>query len=105
MDGATGLETLSGDIASRVVKKEILKESPDQALLERVTKANQRTGEATVARYKEIGVAVEEDSIEHMAKLHRSSTGAAIIQFIQAQTTFDYVHAGDCMIVLQYDNE
>src|SRR5699024_3083410 len=57
-----------------------------------------------VARYKEIGGAVEEDSIEHMSKLHRSSTGAAIIQFNRAQTTFDYVHTGDCMIVLQYEN-
>ncbi|HLR53848.1 MAG TPA: PP2C family serine/threonine-protein phosphatase [Pseudogracilibacillus sp.] len=104
MDGATGLGTLSGDIASRVVQEEMLKENPDQSLLERITKANQLTGEATVARYKEIGGAVEEDSIEHMSKLHRSSTGAAIIQFNRAQTTFDYVHAGDCMIVLQYEN-
>lgn len=104
MDGATGLETLSGDIASRVVQKEMLKENPNQSLLDRVTKANQLTGAATVVRYKEIGGSVEEDSIEHMSKLHRSSTGAAIIQFNSNQMSFDYVHAGDCMIALQYEN-
>src|SRR5699024_1205259 len=93
MDGATGLGTLSGDIASRVVQEEMLKENHDQSLLERITKANQLTGEATVDHYKATVGTVEEDASQHMAKLHRSSTGTAIIQFNRAQTTFDYVHA------------
>lgn len=104
MDGATGLENLSGDIASQAVQQEMLEEKPTQTLLERITQANQSIGEKTVASYQAIGGQLEENSIEHMPKLQRSSTGAAIIQWNQDAAFFDYVHAGDCMIFLQYEN-
>lgn len=104
MDGATGLESLSGDIASRAVQQKMLQENPEQTLLKRITQANQFIAEETVKSYEAMEEKFAGSSIEDIPKLQRSSTGAAIIQLNQDLVSFDYVHAGDCMIILQYEN-
>src|SRR5690606_23837571 len=44
------------------------------------------------------------NEFEEIDKKERSSTGLAAIQVEENGHYIDYVHAGDCMLFLQYDN-
>src|SRR5699024_5321698 len=46
----------------------------------------------------------DELSISNIKATERSTTGVAGIQFDENRAFLTYVHAGDCMIFLQYEN-
>lgn len=104
MDGATGLDGMPGDIASNQIKEGMMTPYTKQTLFERITAANQQVAKEIIRYYKKNIGLLEKDTIDEIEKTQRSSTGVATIQLNEAHTSFDYIHAGDCMIFLQYDN-
>lgn len=104
MDGATGLDGIPGHIASYAVAKEFEQNNNSLPLLDRLKHANKQVKKENV---KYASTYILKDLPKHfhqINKAQRSSTGIAAIQLNETETFFDYVHAGDCMIFLQYKN-
>ncbi|WP_456277530.1 hypothetical protein [Bacillus sp. AK128] len=94
IDGATGLGGVSGKVASQTIKEEISKGS--SSLLSSVLEGNQLLGEKIVS--------LNGQSMESIPKYERSSCGLAAIK-INEHNQMEYVHAGDCMLFIQFDDD
>ncbi|OUM84399.1 MAG: hypothetical protein BAA01_00815 [Bacillus thermozeamaize] len=95
IDGATGLDGLSGKLAAETIQNALQKMCATDSLLESVLKGNQTLGALAANEY---GVS----SISEIPKEKRSSCGMAAIRIRDGR--MDYVHAGDCMLFLQYED-
>jgi serine/threonine protein phosphatase PrpC len=95
IDGATGLGGLSGKLAASTIKDGLLDDEGQGSLLEKAQFANELLGKRTVEFTKQ-------DSISQLPKEDRSSCGIAAINIIEETNQLEYIHAGDCMLFLQY---
>lgn len=104
IDGATGLNGgIPGKLASETFQSFLLKATNQHALLACMKEANEELYKKAVSYYQ----TTEQTSvptIESIPKCKRSTTGIAAIQFDEDYSSFDYVHAGDCMLFLKFDN-
>ncbi|MFB1050904.1 hypothetical protein [Paraliobacillus sp. JSM ZJ581] len=105
MDGATGLDGgIPGRLASETFQSFLLEETNQYALLTCMQKANKKLNHQIVSYYKQHIKDTDEVTFESIPKCKRSTTGIAAIQLNEDYSSFDYVHAGDCMLFLQFDN-
>ncbi|MGV2939666.1 hypothetical protein AB5I83_08755 [Mesobacillus sp. LC4] len=95
IDGATGLGGLSGKIASSTIKEGLLDDQNQGTLLEKAEFANRLLGERTVEL-------TNNEPILHLPKEQRSSCGIAAVKINMDQSKMEYIHAGDCMLFIQY---
>lgn len=101
MDGATGLDGMAGNIASLTVQHTLSKIS-DDTLMKRMELANKALRHKVETYFtKKLG---RNAQFKDILKSQRSTTGVAAIQLNKEKTSFDYIHAADCMIFLQYEN-
>jgi hypothetical protein len=95
IDGATGLGSLSGKMAADIIKETFDHGNMNQSLLEIIDIGN-----------KKIGLSVSEilkiNDFHSISKENRSSCGIAAIKIINNR--MEYVHCGDCMIFIEYEN-
>jgi hypothetical protein len=93
IDGATALgdEALPGSLAASAVAEALRAVSPPTSLLEAVAAANQRIAGAYSAPLTPDAVPAEQ----------RSSCGLAVARLLPG-ARLEFVHAGDCMIFVQY---
>lgn len=104
MDGATGLEGVPGHIASQAVQQEMDMQTSGYSLHARINQANQNLQEEMLTY---VATAFPHDTpldFTEIKKTNRSSTGVAAIEFNPEHTFVNFIHAGDCMIFLQYEN-
>lgn len=105
IDGASGLDGVPGYIASQVVQDELhASEQKNNTLHERIHAANEKLGEKMIAYYQKTIAKLTKPTIGSIPKKQRSSTGVAAIQLDEDHSSFDYVHAADCMLFLLYEN-
>ncbi|WP_226086082.1 protein phosphatase 2C domain-containing protein [Mesobacillus sp. S13] len=95
IDGATGLGGLSGKIASSIIKEGLLLDENQGTLLEKAEFANRLLGKRTVEL-------TNKESMSHLPKEQRSSCGIAAVKIKMEQSKMEYIHAGDCMLFIQY---
>jgi serine/threonine protein phosphatase PrpC len=91
IDGATGLGGLSGDVAAKIVKDNLQKDS-NTTLKEKVQAGNTQLRNKTEQ--------LTNQSLQNIPKHERSTCGLAAIQL--NPYTLDYISYGDCMLILQY---
>lgn len=94
IDGATGLGGLSGKIAAETIGHALNRYSTFDTLLDCIKKGNNDLG---VKTNKEFG-----STIESIPKENRSTCGIAAIKI--NDKNLEYVHAGDCMIFIKYQD-
>ncbi|WP_044640484.1 protein phosphatase 2C domain-containing protein [Risungbinella massiliensis] len=95
MDGATGLGKLTGELAAQTICDRLQEIQPEENLLDVTLSANQLLGK----RVRELmGV----DQVEEIPKTDRSTTGLVAVRFLE-NNTMEYVHSGDCMIMVEYE--
>ncbi|MFB4168362.1 protein phosphatase 2C domain-containing protein [Virgibacillus sp. JSM 102003] len=104
IDGATGLDGIPGYVASQAVQEELQQVTQAKSLYKGILSANETLSEKTVEYYETNFKKLDNSSINEIPKRQRSSTGVAAIQFDQKGLSFDYFHAGDCMLFLKYEN-
>lgn len=95
IDGATGLGGISGKTAAQCVKVSLENLSSTHSLIDAVKIANNKLNEETLSQ-------LDITTIEELPKEERSSCGVAAVRLGKNQ--LEYVHAGDCMIFIQYTN-
>ncbi|WP_085522291.1 protein phosphatase 2C domain-containing protein [Tuberibacillus sp. Marseille-P3662] len=95
IDGATGVEGLGGKVAADVIKN-TLKEDAAPTLLDTVIKGNRGIKAATEEHFNQ--------KLANIAKEYRTSCGMIAVEFDDSRSRMSYVHAGDCMLILQYKN-
>lgn len=96
IDGATGLNGLPGHLAATVIKHTFATAAKETPLLETVKTANKNL-------QNEILKITNASTIEQIPKSQRSSCGLVAAKIING-LSMEYVHAGDCMMFLQYDD-
>lgn len=102
IDGATGLGGMPGDIASQAIKEALNKIDTTVSLYERMQHANQHLLAQTLLFYQKKNASIKQ--LEQIPKYERSTSGVAAFQISDSGEYFDYIHAGDCMLFLQYEN-
>jgi serine/threonine protein phosphatase PrpC len=95
IDGATGLSGLSGKLAAETIQRELEHLTNVGSLRQTVLHANRLLGEKAAKQWNV-------PSIRDIPKEQRSSCGMVAVKI--SGHTLDYVHAGDCMLFLQYKN-
>lgn len=95
IDGATGLGGLSGKLASSTIREGLLDKKSQGTLLEQAEFANKLLGERTLEFTKT-------ESIDDLPKEQRSSCGIAAVKINREKNQLEYIHAGDCMLFIQY---
>jgi hypothetical protein len=102
IDGATGLDGLSGSIASGIIRKALQEE--EGGLLERVLKGNATLAEKAVEAIHDPKV----NSIQDIEKQQRSCCAMAAIELSTSSRhdviKMNYVTAADCLLFVQYKN-
>jgi hypothetical protein len=102
IDGATGLEGLSGAIASDIIRHALQEE--EGGLLERVLKGNATLGEKAVEAIHDPNIT----SIQDIEKQQRSCCAIAAIELSTSSPhnviKMNYVTAADCLLFVQYKN-
>lgn len=94
IDGATGLGGLSGKIAATALKEGLANPTGSKGLFDKVMAANEQLGEFTAQD--------SHKTIDQVPKEERSSCGLAAIQIHPGTNQLEYVHAGDCMLFVQF---
>lgn len=100
IDGATGLDGAPGHVASGTVQKVLDEAMGVRSLFSMLKAANRLVGEAAVHHLGMAGVT----AIDKIPKQKRSTCGVAAVSLDENRLFFDYIHAADCMIFLQYTN-
>jgi hypothetical protein len=95
IDGATGIGGLSGKLAAETIKNAINDGRHESELWDRVSSGNDHLG-------KRILENTGATTLEEVKKEVRSACGLAAIRLDFERQRFDYVHAADCMIFLQF---
>ncbi|MFZ3577634.1 hypothetical protein [Virgibacillus sp. DJP39] len=104
IDGATGLNGAPGHIASQIIQEKLYLPMKDSSLYNRVDFANKRLEEEMIEFYRKNFEKLSIPGIKGIPKMQRSSSGMSAIQIDEAKLFFEYIHAGDCMLFLQYEN-
>lgn len=104
IDGATGLDGVPGHIASQVVRKEMEDMDKNSSIYKIIHSANKKLENKMVDYYVENIKKLNKRSIDEIPKKQRSTTGLATIQIDKDNLFFDYIHTGDCMLFLKYEN-
>ncbi len=109
IDGATGLGGLSGKTASNILKSALEQGTANETLSMLVLKGNQSLGEASCKEWSALsGQKRDQVTLPMIPKAQRSSCGLAAIKLFQQPETLlgkmKYIHAGDCMIFVEYHN-
>ncbi|MDY0409224.1 PP2C family serine/threonine-protein phosphatase [Virgibacillus soli] len=102
LDGATGISGIPGYVASHTVEKELSHAAPSAELFQIVEAANRMLSEQNLAYFSKHYQYAQR--LTDIPKEQRGSTGLAAIKFASDMTSFQFVHAGDCMIFLLYEN-
>ncbi|CQR47252.1 hypothetical protein BN1058_01559 [Paraliobacillus sp. PM-2] len=106
IDGATGLDGgIPGKLASETFQSFLLEEKEQRSLSECIKRANKELNKKVISYYQNKIEQLHMPKIEYIPKRKRSTTGIIGIQFNEDHSCFDYVHAGDCMLFLKFDND
>lgn len=95
IDGATGLGGASGKLAAFLVKKSLEEVKKEESLIQGLQRANELIASQLVM---ETG----DQYTAELPKEKRSTCGVAAIKL--NGNRLEYVHAGDCMIFIEYAN-
>ncbi|WP_182201446.1 protein phosphatase 2C domain-containing protein [Paraliobacillus salinarum] len=106
IDGATGLDGgLPGKLASETFQTHLADAASQDTLLPQMKQANDQLNNLVVSYYKQnFENSTDVTAAESIPKQKRSTTGIAAIQLNKTNTSFEYVHAGDCMLFLKFDD-
>ncbi|MFD1449030.1 hypothetical protein [Oceanobacillus profundus] len=102
IDGATGLDGIPGHIASYTIKEELEQKNRSSSLLEQIKSGNKKLANHSISYFNQWIEKIA--GFEEIQRNQRSSAGIAAIQIDEHDNSFEYVHAGDCMLFLQFDN-
>ncbi|GAA0433829.1 hypothetical protein GCM10008983_08010 [Lentibacillus halophilus] len=103
IDGATGLDGIPGHLASHTVQTHLQAMTPSHGLWESIADANKAVNGETIGYYQ-THIRESIARLDDIPKNQRSSTGLAAIQLHPDHHHFHYIHAGDCMLFLKYEN-
>jgi serine/threonine protein phosphatase PrpC len=96
IDGATGLGSLSGKMAAEIIKGTFEHENMNQSLVKIIDIGNKKIGQLVLEK-------LQTNDFHLIPKENRSACGIAAIKI--TKTRLEYVHAGDCMIFVEYENK